>query len=206
MLLDLPDHDSTAVAHRLEVDRLVGLVDLLVWVLDPQKYADAAVHDRYLRPLAAHAGVLLVVLNQVDRLAPDGARGCLADLRRLLDSEGLASVPVLAVSARTGAGLPELRAELARRVAARRAASDRLVADVRGAVAGLSSDAVAGAARRWRPGPRRARHRARRRGGRPRGGRGRRGLGPAARGRGHRLAAAARTAGGSARTRCAACT
>ena len=35
--------------HRLEVDRLVELVDLLVWVLDPQKYADAALHDRYLR-------------------------------------------------------------------------------------------------------------------------------------------------------------
>ena len=32
VLLDLPDHDSTAVTHRLEVDRLVGLVDLLVWV------------------------------------------------------------------------------------------------------------------------------------------------------------------------------
>ena len=48
VLLDLPDHDSTEVAHRLEVDRLVALVDVLVWVLDPQKYADAAIHDRYL--------------------------------------------------------------------------------------------------------------------------------------------------------------
>jgi hypothetical protein len=46
VLLDLPDHDSTVMAHRLEVDRLVALVDVLVWVLDPQKYADAAVHDR----------------------------------------------------------------------------------------------------------------------------------------------------------------
>ena len=58
-----------------------ALVDVLVWVLDPEKYADAAVHDRYLVPLASHAGVLLVVLNQVDRL--DGRRraACLADLR-----------------------------------------------------------------------------------------------------------------------------
>ena len=46
VLLDLPDHDSTVAAHRIEVDRLVALVDLLVWVLDPQKYADAAVHER----------------------------------------------------------------------------------------------------------------------------------------------------------------
>ncbi|MEP7091042.1 MAG: GTPase, partial [Nocardioidaceae bacterium] len=48
VLLDLPDHDSTEVAHHVEVDRLVKLADLLVWVLDPQKYADAAIHDRYL--------------------------------------------------------------------------------------------------------------------------------------------------------------
>ena len=42
VLLDLPDHDSTEVDHRMEVDRLVQLVDMLVWVVDPQKYADAA--------------------------------------------------------------------------------------------------------------------------------------------------------------------
>src|SRR5689334_18237914 len=53
VLLDLPDHDSTEVAHHLEVERLVRLTDLMVWVLDPQKYADAAIHDRFLRPMAA---------------------------------------------------------------------------------------------------------------------------------------------------------
>ena len=36
----------------MEVDRLVQLVDMLIWVVDPQKYADAALHDRYLIPLA----------------------------------------------------------------------------------------------------------------------------------------------------------
>ncbi|MCW2696377.1 MAG: putative transporter, partial [Modestobacter sp.] len=118
VLLDLPDHDSVRLEHRLEVDRLVELVDVLVWVLDPQKYADAAVHDRYLAPLAGHAGVLVVVLNQVDRLDEPAARDCLTDLRRLLDAEGLAGTPLLATSARTGQGLAELRTELARRVAA----------------------------------------------------------------------------------------
>ena len=54
VLLDLPDHDSTEVSHHLEVDRLIELTDLMVWVLDPQKYADAAVHDRYLAPMATH--------------------------------------------------------------------------------------------------------------------------------------------------------
>ena len=131
VLLDLPDHDSTRLENRLEVDRLVQLVDVLVWVLDPQKYADAAVHDRYLAPYAGHAGVLLVALNQVDRLDAAARRDCLADLRGLLDGEGLKATPLLPVSARTEEGLPALRAELAKRVAARRAATDRLTADVR---------------------------------------------------------------------------
>ncbi|RZU33879.1 GTPase [Blastococcus saxobsidens] len=151
VLLDLPDHDSVRLEHRLEVDRLVGLVDVLVWVLDPQKYADAAVHERYLVPLAGHAGVLLVVLNQVDRLDEQSARACLADLRGLLDREGLAATPLLAVSGRTGAGLAELRGELARRVTARRAATERLVADVRASGTALSAhcpDGPAAAGRR----------------------------------------------------------
>ena len=72
VLLDLPDHDSTEVSHHLEVERLVGLTDLMVWVLDPQKYADAAVHQRFLAPLATHRDVMLVVLNHIDEVSPDG--------------------------------------------------------------------------------------------------------------------------------------
>ena len=74
VLLDLPDHDSTEVEHHLEVDRLVELADLLVWVLDPQKYADAAIHERYLRRWPAHEAVTLVVLNQIDTLTRRGRR------------------------------------------------------------------------------------------------------------------------------------
>ncbi|MEV0148692.1 MULTISPECIES: YfjP family GTPase [unclassified Nonomuraea] len=130
ILLDLPDHDSIQLGHRLEVDRLVELVDLLVWVLDPQKYADAALHERYLRPLSGHRDVMVVALNQADRLPPDAVDRCLRDVRRLLDDDGLKGVPVLATSARTGMGLPELRALLAGRVADRRAWASRLAADV----------------------------------------------------------------------------
>ncbi len=49
VLLDLPDHDSTELSHREEVDRVVQLVDMFVWVVDPQKYADAALHEQYLK-------------------------------------------------------------------------------------------------------------------------------------------------------------
>ncbi|MEV0198666.1 YfjP family GTPase [Nonomuraea sp. NPDC050691] len=130
ILLDLPDHDSIQLGHRLEVDRLVELVDLLVWVLDPQKYADAALHERYLRPLSGHRDVMVVALNHADRLPSDAVDRCLGDVRRLLDEDGLKGVPVLATSARTGMGLTELRASLARRVADRRAWASRLAADV----------------------------------------------------------------------------
>jgi GTP-binding protein EngB required for normal cell division len=130
VLLDLPDVDSVERRHRLEADRLVERVDLLVWVLDPQKYADGVIHDRYLAPLAGHADVMLVVLNQVDRLSPAARAACLADLGELLRSEGLGDVPVLAVSARTGEGLDALRAQLAERVGATRTAVRRLEADL----------------------------------------------------------------------------
>jgi GTP-binding protein EngB required for normal cell division len=133
VLLDLPDHDSTEVSHHLEVDRLVQLADLMIWVLDPQKYADAAVHDRYLTPLATHRNVVLIILNHVDTVAPDRLPSMLADIRRLLDADGLTGVPVIPTSARTGEGIDQLRKEIASRVAAKKVVRQRLEADLRGA-------------------------------------------------------------------------
>ncbi len=130
LLLDLPDHDSVVTGSAALVDRLVKLADMLVWVLDPLKYADASVHRRYLVPLAGHAAVTTVVLNQVDTLSPDQAADCEADLRRLLDAEGLTETQVMVTSATTGTGLDELRRVLAGAVAARRAATDRIAADI----------------------------------------------------------------------------
>ena len=138
VLLDLPDHDSTVVAHRLEVDRLVALVDILVWVLDPQKYADAAIHDRYLKPLAGHGEVMLVVLNQVDRLHPGDVPDAVTDVRTLLAADGLPDVPVLPVSALSGDGLDRLRAVLTGAVTAHRAALRRIAADLDGVGADLA--------------------------------------------------------------------
>ncbi|WP_327089108.1 50S ribosome-binding GTPase [Nonomuraea sp. NBC_01738] len=141
ILLDLPDHDSIETSHRLEVDRLVEVVDLLVWVVDPQKYADAALHERYLRPLARHRDVMLIVLNQIDRLPPTAVERCLADLRRLLEEDGLGGVPVLAVSARTGEGVPALHGQLADRVATRHTWSARLAADTATTAEALAAQA-----------------------------------------------------------------
>jgi predicted GTPase len=143
VLLDLPDFDSTEAEHRLEADRLVSMVDLLVWVVDPQKYADRVLHERYLRPLAAHAPVTVVALNQVDRLGAGGTEAVVEDMGRLLAADGLAGVRVVATSARTGDGLSELRDELVTAVASHRAAARRVAADLHGIAVDLAP--VAGA-------------------------------------------------------------
>jgi hypothetical protein len=137
VLLDLPDHDSTSVDHRALVDHLVERVDVMVWVLDPQKYADALVHEGYLSRYAHHAEVTVVLLNQADQLAPAEVEACVADLRRLVAADGLPGARVLAVSARTGDGLAGVRQVVADAAAARRAWLQRLVADVAGAAEGL---------------------------------------------------------------------
>ncbi|MEU0839203.1 GTPase [Streptomyces sp. NPDC005962] len=150
VLLDLPDHDSAAPGHRDRVDRLLGLVDAVVWVVDPEKYADAVLHERYLRPLAGYAEVTFVVLNQVDRLPGDAADQVLDDLRRLLDEDGLAlgehgepGAAVLALSALTGEGVGELRDMLGGLAAECGAAERRLAADVDGTTARLRPQYVA---------------------------------------------------------------
>ena len=145
VLLDLPDHDSTATAHREEVDRLARIVDVFVWVVDPQKYADAALHHDYLRRFAGHAAVTVLVLNQIDTIPPEHRSAAQDDLARIVAADGLAvarpgmiakvtggdeGVRIIGASARTGEGIDALRREIAARVSARRALVDRLDADI----------------------------------------------------------------------------
>ena len=127
VLVDLPDIDSDEPAHRAIAERMAGKVDVLVWVLDPEKYADGVVHRDFLIPMAAHAEVMVVALNQVDRLDPESRDAVLADLRRILDREGLGAVSVIAVSARTGQGVETLARTVAS-VASNRLASARSLA------------------------------------------------------------------------------
>ena len=134
MLLDLPDFDSIQASHRLEAERIVALADLVLWVVEPQKYADASLHDRYLRPLATHAEAMAVVLNQADLLAPADVAAWRADMEALLSRDGVPKLPLLVVSA-LRRGVPELRRLLTDRVAARDAALAKLAADLEQAVA-----------------------------------------------------------------------
>lgn len=135
VLLDLPDFDSVEAAHREEADRVVALADLVLWVVEPQKYADATLHDR-LRRLASHAASTGIVLNQADLLAPPDVAAWRADAERLLAEDGLQGSPVVVMSARTSEGLPELQRLLSERVEAHDAAVAKLTADLE-ASAGL---------------------------------------------------------------------
>jgi GTP-binding protein EngB required for normal cell division len=130
VLLDLPDHDSVVGDSSDQVGKLIGMADLMVWVLDPQKYADASVHWRYLVPLASHSEVIAVVLNQADLLSADEVEECASDLRRLLDSEGLHDASLFVTSAVTGAGVDQLRKLLTETVYERRAIAARISADL----------------------------------------------------------------------------
>ncbi|WP_167148629.1 GTPase [Actinomyces sp. ZJ308] len=131
VLVDLPDIDSDEPAHRDIAERMAGKVDVLVWVLDPEKYADGVVHRDFLIPMAAHAEVMVVALNQVDRLDLEGRDAVAADLRRILDREGLNSVPVVPVSARTGEGVETLARTVASVASDRLASARSLVAHAR---------------------------------------------------------------------------
>ena len=122
ILLDMPDFDSVTTTNRDLAARMMRYVDVLVWVVDPQKYADAVIHRDFMVPLAASGAQALCVLNQADKLAPAEVPAVLASFTRLLQAEGteahLLAAPI-AVSARTGEGVDVLRDLLAQVAAAK---------------------------------------------------------------------------------------
>jgi len=134
VLLDLPDHDSIATGHAELVNRLIPLIDLLIWVVDPQKYADNALHEGYLRELQDRHEAMLVVVNQADTLTDAGRTAVREDVRRLLAEDGLADVDVLLASARTGDGVAAVRGQL-RSVMQTESIAARTARDEIGAVA-----------------------------------------------------------------------
>lgn len=117
VLLDMPDHDSIAEAHARQVDRLLPLIDMLIWVVDPQKYADHALHERYLRGLTGRQEAMLVLVNQIDTVPESSVDEVVDSVRDLLRRDGLEEVPVVATSARTGQGVSQVRELLATAVA-----------------------------------------------------------------------------------------
>jgi len=130
------DEDASA-RLRSELER----ADVVVFVLDPQKYADALLHREYLKHFGEHGAVTLVVLNQVDRLAQREKNVVLVDARGLLATDGLRD-RLIPTSARTGEGVEQLRRSITEIVSKRNAARLRLGADLRSAGETLAVIAV----------------------------------------------------------------
>lgn len=108
VIVDLPDIDSRAAEHREVARRVSERADMILWVVDPQKYADEVIHSEWVAPMAHSARATATVLNQVDRLDPSERRAVVEHLRSLLDEDGARGSAVLAVSALTGEGIAPL--------------------------------------------------------------------------------------------------
>ncbi|MDR1431814.1 MAG: 50S ribosome-binding GTPase, partial [Propionibacteriaceae bacterium] len=130
VLIDLPDYDSVEAKHRETVDRLVKVVDALIWVVDPEKYADAALHEGYLKPLSEYAEVMMVAFNKADMLTEADMNRCVRDLRRLLNENRLDATRIVVTAVAYNTGVSSLLEMVKRTVAAKVAMSARLSRDI----------------------------------------------------------------------------
>lgn len=105
-LIDLPDMDSVEIDHRHRVDEMLPLVDVVLWVTDPEKYRDARLHHGYLQPLSPYSDQFIFVMNQIDRLSPTQADEVSRDLAAALKTDGLDEVAVIPTAAAPPSGPP----------------------------------------------------------------------------------------------------
>lgn len=144
-LIDLPDTDSVEVEHRHRVDVILPLVDLVIWVTDPEKYRDSRLHNDYLKPLSAYSGRFLFVMNQIDRLSPAQAEEVCHDLGVALASDGIDETLVLPMAAGPPNGPPigldRLSALLESKREDREALYEKLLTDLAGTSRALEAEA-----------------------------------------------------------------
>lgn len=141
-LLDLPDTDSVVVDHRHTVEALLPRVDLVLWVIDPEKYQDRVLHHRYIQPLAPYQRQFVFVLNQIDRLSTETVSALIEDLDESLRSDGIEKPLIVPVAADPTVGPPigidELVETLEETVDVKRLVYDKLATDLAEAAHRLS--------------------------------------------------------------------
>lgn len=141
-LLDLPDTDSVVMDNRHTVEALLPRVDLVLWVIDPEKYQDRALHERYLAPLADYQRQFVFVLNQIDRVEPGTVTALVGDLAETLRSDGIAEPVIVPVAADPDVGPPigvdGLVAHLETTIDVKRTVYDKLATDLSAAAAALN--------------------------------------------------------------------
>ena len=143
VILDLPDIDSLEAGHRAVVESLLPRIDVVAWVTDPEKYADAVLHDDFLRDWMGRLDRQIVVLNKADRLDPASRATVEKDLQRILPrGRGMKLPEVIATSATGGEeGIKDLRRWLADAAEAKAVVAARLSAAARAALAELATGA-----------------------------------------------------------------
>lgn len=141
-LIDLPDTDSVVVDHRHTVQALLPRVDLVIWVIDPEKYQDRLLHDGYLRPLADYWRQFVFVLNQTDRLEEGTVADLVSDLESSLAADGMREPRIVVTAADPVVGPPvgvDILIELLEAtVDVKRLVYDKLATDLRGAAGRLA--------------------------------------------------------------------
>jgi len=131
VLIDLPDLDSTTEVHRHIVEDVLPRVDAVVWVFDPEKYADQVIHTEFLAGLAPYESQFIFVLNQVDRLGDDASQVA-SDLTRMLEEDGFGSPRVLtSIASEVETEVTQLVAALTGRLSLKRTAISKLVTDLK---------------------------------------------------------------------------
>ncbi len=128
-ILDMPDIDSIAVDHRRVVDDLLPRIDVVVWVVDPEKYDDERVH-KYLREVALGGRPTEVILNKVDQIPGGQVEAVIAHLADRLQHSGLRHPRIRPLSAATGEGIDAFRADLERGADAKQAIVGNIRAEV----------------------------------------------------------------------------
>lgn len=116
VLLDLPDTDSVAVDHRLQVANLLPFVDAVVWVVDVEKYRDGSLHRGFLQGLVPYESQFLFVLNQIDRVPAAEVDSLVTDFESALLEDGFAAPEIMAVAASPPLTSPRGLEDLVRRL------------------------------------------------------------------------------------------
>ncbi len=132
-ILDLPDVDSVAGEHRARVETLLPLVDAVAWVTDPEKYADAVLHDDFLRSWVPRLGRQVVLVNKADRLTERDAVRIRRDLESDLHRSGAVRdehLGVISTSALSSEGTAELRRWLSTGAEAKAVVRGRIAASL----------------------------------------------------------------------------
>lgn len=96
-VVDLPDIDSLVASQHAE--ELVSKLDVVMWLVDPEKYQDRRLHEDFLRVMAIHEERIVFILNQIDRLPLSDVALVIADLQQSLKADGFSEPQVLAIAA-----------------------------------------------------------------------------------------------------------